>query len=71
MFAEKSEVLNEKQRLFIRRERVRRELLKIEPGETICLNFEQVALLTRWIKELETVIKATEERTGKHGNQKH
>ena len=71
MFAEKSEVLNEKQRLFIRRERVRRELLKVEPGETICLNFEQVALLTRWIKELETMIKATEERMEKHGNQKH
>lgn len=68
MFAEKAEVINEKQRLFIRRERVRRELLKLNPGETICLNFEQVALLTRWIKELE---KATEERTGKHGNQKH
>ena len=71
MFEEKSKILNERQRQFIRRERVRRELLKIEPGETICLNFEQVQLVLRWIKELETVIKATEERTGKHGNQKH
>ena len=70
MFAEKSEVLNEKQRLFIRRERVRRELLKTEPGETICLNFEQVALLTRWIKELETENKTIKERMGKYGVQK-
>ena len=70
MFAEKSEVLNEKQRLFIRRERVRRELLKVEPGEKICLNFEQVALLTRWIKELETENKTIKERVKKYGVQK-
>lgn len=70
MFDEKAEVINEKQRLFIRRERVRRELLKVEPGETICLNFEQVALLTRWIKELETENKTITERMKKYGNQK-
>lgn len=70
MFDEKSEVLNEKQRLFIRRERVRRELLKLNPGETICLNFEQVQLLVRWVKELENENKAYKERMEKHGNQK-
>lgn len=67
MFAEKSEVINEKQRLFIRRERVRRELLKLNPGETICLNFEQVALLTRWIKELENENKELKGRNEKYG----
>lgn len=70
MFDAKSEVINERQRLFIRRERVRRELLKLNPGETICLNFEQVALLTRWIKELENENKAYKERMGKYGFQK-
>ena len=70
MFEEKSQIINERQRLFIRRERVRRELLKTEPGETICLSFEQVALLTRWIKELETENKTIKERMGKHGVQK-
>lgn len=71
MFDAKSEVINERQRLFIRRERVRRELLKLNPGETICLNFEQVQLLVRWVKELENENKALKERNEKHGNQKH
>lgn len=70
MFEEKSQIINERQRLFIRRERVRRELLKLNPGETICLNFEQVALLTRWIKELENENKALKERNEKYGFQK-
>ena len=70
MFEEKSQIINERQRLFIRRERVRRELLKLNPGETICLNFEQVALLTRWIKELENENKALKERNEKYGFQR-
>ena len=52
-----------KQRLFIMRERVRRNLIKTRPGETICLQFEEVSLLLKWIKELE-------ERTGDNGIKK-
>ena len=40
--------------LFIKRERIRRALLKTKPGETICLNSEQVEILLKWLKELET-----------------
>ena len=54
-------------KLFIKRERIRRELLKIMPGETICLNFEQVYFLLKWLKELEEKVKAYEERDKKHG----
>ena len=70
MFEEKSQIINERQRLFIRRERVRRELLKLNPGETICLNFEQVQLLVRWVKELENENKALKERNEKYGFQR-
>jgi hypothetical protein len=52
-----------KQRLFILRERVRRNLIKTRPGETICLQYEEVSLLLKWIKELE-------ERTGDNGIKK-
>lgn len=38
---------------FIKRERVRRELIKTKPGETICLQDWQVEILLDWIKELE------------------
>lgn len=52
----------QKQRLFIMRERVRRNLIKTKPGETICLQYEEVSLLLKWIKELE--------RTEDNGNKK-
>ena len=55
------------QRLFINRERVRRELIHTRPGETICLNHEQTDLLLKWIKELETQVKEYEGRSEKHG----
>ena len=42
-----------KQKIFIKRERIRRALIKTKPGETICLNYEQVDLLLKWMKELE------------------
>lgn len=58
------------QRLFINRERVRRELIHTRPGETICLNSEQTQLLLKWIKELETNIKDLEGRLEKHGSEK-
>ena len=43
----------EQRRLFIKRERVRRELIRTKPGETICLQDWQVEILRDWIKELE------------------
>lgn len=52
-------------KLFIKRERIRRELIKIMPGETICLNFEQVYFLLKWLKELEEKVKAYEEQDKK------
>lgn len=51
-----------KQKLFILRERVRRNLIRTRPGETICLQYEEVNLLLKWIKELE--------RTVEDGNKK-
>jgi len=38
---------------FIKRERIRRELIKTKPGETICLQDWQVEILLNWLKELE------------------
>lgn len=52
-----------KQKLFILRERVRRNLIRTRPGETICLQYEEVSLLLKWIKELEMKVE--------DGNQKH
>ena len=56
---EKSRVISERTKLFIRRERLRRELLKTKPGETICLQYDEVEMLLKWVKELEN---ASEER---------
>lgn len=53
MAQEKSRIIRESQKRFILRERLRRELLKVEPGGSVCLSFEQAQMLTRWIKELE------------------
>ena len=55
------------QKLFIKRERIRRELIHTKPGETICLNHEQTDLLLKWIKELETQVKEYEGRSEKYG----
>ena len=57
-------------KLFIKRERVRRELIRTKPGETICLQYEQVDLLLKWMKELEESAKANEERIKKYGIKK-
>lgn len=43
----------EKRRVPIKRERIRRELMKTKDGETICLQDWQVDILLEWIKELE------------------
>ena len=58
---------NRNTKLFIKRERVRRELIRTKPGETICLQYEQVDLLLKWLKELEESAKANEERIKKYG----
>lgn len=58
------------QKLFIKRERIRRELIHTRVGETICLNHEQTDLLLKWIKELETKVKELE-GSEKHGFEKH
>jgi len=52
--------VSERTKQFIKRERVRRELLKIKPQETICLQGDTVEIILTWIKELE-------ERAGVHG----
>lgn len=64
---EKSRVIGEKQKLFIKRERVRRNLIRTRPGETICLQFEEVELLLKWIKDLEKDQKTLEERNKRYG----
>lgn len=58
------------QKLFIKRERIRRELIHTKEGQTICLNHEQTDLLLKWIKELETQLKEYEGRSEKHGFEK-
>ena len=52
--------VSERTKQFIKRERIRRELLRIKPHETICLQGETVEIILTWIKELE-------ERAGVHG----
>lgn len=49
----KSEVVSNGRRLFIKRERIRRALQRTKPGETICLQSEEVEILLAWLKELE------------------
>jgi hypothetical protein len=56
-----------KQKLFIKRERVRRNLIRTRPGETICLQYEDIELLLKWIKELEKQSKIQDERRLKYG----
>jgi len=63
----KAEVVSERTKLFIRRERVRRELIRTRPGETICLRYEQVEMLLKWMKELELRVKGLEERIKRYG----
>ena len=53
MAKEKTRIIRESKKRFILRERLRRELLKVEPGGSVCLSFEQAQMLTRWLKELE------------------
>lgn len=47
------EVVSNARRLFVKRERIRRALMRTKPGETICLQSEDVETLLAWLKELE------------------
>ena len=53
------------QKLFIQRERIRRELIHTKERQTICLNHEKTEMVLKWIKELETQVKELEERMKK------
>lgn len=46
-------VVSNARRLFVKRERIRRALMRTKPGETICLQSEAVEILLEWLKELE------------------
>ena len=57
---------HEKTKLFIKRERIRRNLINTRFGETICLNSEETEMIVSWLKGLENKIKLLEaERKGK------
>ena len=51
--------VREKRRLFIKRERIRRELMRTKPGETICLQDWEIDILLEWLKELEERVGAS------------
>jgi hypothetical protein len=61
------ETLRKRQKQFIERERLRRRLIATKPGETICLQSEEVEMLLKWVKELEERLKTVL----KYGNQKN
>ena len=57
---------HEYNKLLIKRERIRRNLMNTKQGETICLNSEETETLVLWLKGLENKIKLLEaERKGK------
>ena len=57
---------HEYNKLLIKRERIRRNLMNTKPGETICLNSEETKMIVSWLKGLENKIKLLEaERKGK------
>jgi hypothetical protein len=57
--------LTQKQRIFIKRERIRRAMIATKPGETICLQETEIAILLKWIRELEMRCKEWEQGTSK------
>lgn len=59
-------MIEEKTRLFIKRERIRRNLINTRTGETICLQDWEVQLLLAWIKELESEVNKNAEREKKY-----
>ena len=49
----KVEIVSKARRAFIKRERIRRALMRIKPGKTVCLQSDEVVTLLEWLKELE------------------
>jgi len=49
----KAEIVSKARRQFIKRERIRRALQGTKPGETLCLQSEEVEILLDWLKYLE------------------
>ena len=47
----KTEVISERKKTEIKRERIRRALMHTKPGETICLQYEEAQLILDWLKE--------------------
>lgn len=47
-------------KLLIKRERIRRNLMNTKAGETICLNSDETQMLVFWIAALENKIKLFE-----------
>lgn len=67
-FDEKSEVVSNKQRLFIKRERVRRNLMHVKPDLVYVLEQEDAQLILEWLKELEGMVKECASTKGRlHG----
>lgn len=52
-FDEKMEVVSNKKKLFIKRERIRRTLMHVKPDVVFCVEKEDAELIMAWIKELE------------------
>ena len=60
----------EKTKLFIKRERIRRNLINTRTGETICLQDWEITILLEWIKELEREVKGNGDQIGKAADRK-
>ena len=58
-------MIEEKRKLFIRRERIRRNLMNTKTGETICLQDWEIQMVLDWIKELEREVKRNGYQIGK------
>ena len=58
--------VEEKTKLFIKRERIRRNLINTRTGETICLQDWEIQIILDWIKELEREVKKDAERKEKY-----
>ena len=60
MAEEKMEIISNKKRLFIKRERIRRALMHVKPNVVFCVEKEDAELIMAWIKELEERVKELE-----------
>lgn len=62
--------MEEKTKLFIKRERIRRNLINTKTGETICLQDWEIQIVLEWIKELEREVGKDGNQIGKKANRK-